>query len=83
MKITSGYNEDGLLITVSAQVFLDLEHNRLIYDGAVIPVEIISEDFIRVGRLLIHRSALQEGGWHEYTFRELGFANSKGVEPTG
>lgn len=82
MKITSGYNEDGLLITVSAEVFVDLEHNRLVYDGMVIPVEVINQNFIRVGRLLIHRSALQERGWHEYTFGELGFAQSESVGPT-
>lgn len=83
MKMTLVRNEGGSSVyTISIDTLVDLEHNRLIWDGVVIPVQIINEDFIRVGRLLIHRSALQEGGWYEYTLGELGFAQSGSIEST-
>lgn len=54
-----------------AQVHYDAERNLLICNGMVNPFKIIGADFIQIGRLLIHRSALEEGGWHEYDLTKL------------
>lgn len=81
--ISEEVKKDKIVVKFGVDVAFDLPHNRIIWDGVVITVKVIDENFIQVGRLLIHRSALQEGGWHEYTFGELGFAHSKSIEPSG
>lgn len=68
MQFSYEKTEDGIKITATTEVGFHLEapHPHIVHDGVVIPIEIINRDLVRIGNKLIHRSALEEGGWVEH-----------------
>lgn len=73
MQITSESADGGVKYTLTSYVKYNLTapFPHMIVDGVHIPVQIINQDLIKIGNKLIHRSALEEGGWHEYDLAKL------------
>lgn len=59
MEIEATATAEGMAYKVTMSYRIDLEHNRIIWNGVVIPFKVINEDFIQVGNALIHRSVLE------------------------
>lgn len=68
MQFDSEYADGKLVIRATAKVRYNLTASvpHIIIDGVYIPIKIINQDLVQVGNKLIHRSALEEGGWVEH-----------------